>query len=31
MALNIQNTNLRISAGFLRQFPTDAIKQIAFS
>lgn len=31
MALNIQNTNLRISAGFARQFPTDAIKQIAFS
>lgn len=31
MALNIQNTNLRISAGFARQFPTDAMKQVAFS
>ena len=31
MALNIQNTNLRISAGFLRQFPGDPIPQIAFS
>lgn len=31
MALNIQNTNLRISAGFAKQFPTDPMKQIAFS
>ena len=31
MALNIQNTNLRISAGLLRQFPCDPIPQIAFS
>lgn len=31
MALNIQNTNLRISAGFAKQFPTDAMKQVAFS
>jgi GTP-binding protein len=31
MALNIQNTNLRISAGLLRQFPGDPIPQIAFS
>ena len=31
MALNIQNTSLRISAGFAKQFPTDAMKQVAFS
>ena len=31
MALNIQNTNLQISAGQLRQFPGDPIPQIAFS
>lgn len=31
MSLNLQNTNLRISAGLPRQFPTDAIPQIAFS
>lgn len=31
MAVNIQNTNLRISAGFAKQFPTDAMKQVAFS
>ena len=31
MALNIQNTNLRISAGLLRQFPGDPIPKIAFS
>ena len=31
MALNIQNTNLRISAGLPRQFPTDPMVQIAFS
>lgn len=31
MAINIQNTNLRISAGFAKQFPTDAMKQVAFS
>jgi GTP-binding protein len=31
MALNIQNTNLRISAGLPKQFPTDAMPQIAFS
>ena len=31
MAVNIQNTNLRISAGLAKQFPTDAMKQVAFS
>lgn len=31
MSLNLQNTNLRISAGFPRQFPTDAMPQVAFS
>ena len=31
MSLNLQNTNLRISAGRPNQFPTDAIPQIAFS
>ena len=31
MSLNLQNTNLRISAGRPDQFPTDAIPQVAFS
>ncbi len=31
MSLNIQNTNLRISAGLPKQFPTDAMPQVAFS
>ena len=31
MSLNIQNTNLRISAGLPRQFPADAMPQVAFS
>ena len=31
MALNLQNVNLRISAGNSRQFPTEAIPQIALS
>lgn len=31
MALNIQNTNLRISAGHPRQFPGDPVPQVAFS
>ena len=31
MALNLQNVNLRISAGNARQFPTDAIPQVALS
>ena len=31
MALNLQNTSLRISAGFLRQFPGDPVPQVAFS
>lgn len=31
MSLNLQKTNLRISAGLPRQFPTDAIPQVAFS
>ena len=31
MSLNLQNTNLRMSAGRPDQFPTDAIPQIAFS
>ena len=31
MAVNIQNTSLRISAGLAKQFPTDPMKQVAFS
>ena len=31
MALNLQNTNLKISAGLPRQFPADPRPQIAFS
>ena len=31
MALNIQNTNLKISAGLPKQFPSDPIPQVAFS
>ena len=31
MALNIQNTTLRISAGNAKQFPNDPIPQVAFS
>ena len=31
MSLNLNNTSLRISAGLIRQFPTDAMVQIAFS
>ena len=31
MALNIQNTTLRISAGNPRQFPNDPVPQVAFS
>ena len=31
MALNVQNSNLKISAGLPKQFPTKAIPQIAFS
>ena len=31
MAVNIQNASLRISAGFAKQFPTDPMKQVAFS
>ena len=31
MAINLNNTSLRISAGLARQFPTDAMVQIAFS
>ncbi len=31
MALNLQNTDLRISAGLLRQFPRDPMPQVAFS
>lgn len=31
MALNLQNTSLRISAGLLRQFPGDPLPQVAFS
>lgn len=31
MPLNLQKTTLRISAGLPRQFPTDAIPQVAFS
>ncbi len=31
MKLNLNNTSLRISAGFINQFPRDPIPQIAFS
>ena len=31
MALNIQNSKLRISAGLPKQFPRDAIPQVTFS
>ena len=31
MSLNLNNTSLRISAGQLRQFPGDAMVQVAFS
>ena len=31
MALNIQNSKLRISAGFPKQFPRDAVPQVTFS
>ena len=31
MSLNLQNINLQISAGQLRQFPGDPIPQVAFS
>ncbi len=31
MALNLNNTTLRISAGLLKQFPSDPMVQIAFS
>ena len=31
MALNINNSSLRITAGLARQFPTDAIPQVALS
>ena len=31
MDLNLQNTSLRISAGFIRQFPGDPVPQVAFS
>jgi GTP-binding protein len=31
MALNLNQVNLRISAGFPKQFPTDPMVQIAFS
>ncbi len=31
MKLNLNNTSLRISAGFMKQFPRDPIPQIAFS
>ena len=31
MAINVQNTSLRISAGLAKQFPTDPMKQVAFS
>lgn len=31
MALNLNNVNLRISAGLPKQFPTDAMVQVAFS
>jgi GTP-binding protein len=31
MAVNVQNTSLRISAGLAKQFPSDPMVQIAFS
>ena len=31
MAINLNNTSLRISAGLAKQFPTDPMVQIAFS
>ena len=31
MGLNIQNVNLKMTAGFASQFPTDAIPQVALS
>lgn len=31
MALNLNNVELRISAGFIKQFPADPMPQIAFS
>ena len=31
MKLNLNNTSLKMSAGMPKQFPTDAIPQIAFS
>ncbi len=31
MALNIQNTSLKISAGLPKQFPSDPVPQVAFS
>ena len=31
MAINVQNSNLKITAGLPKQFPTKAIPQIAFS
>ena len=31
MALNVQNASLRISAGLIRQFPSDSMPQVAFS
>lgn len=31
MGLNVQNTNLKMTAGFASQFPTDPIPQIALS
>lgn len=31
MALNLNNVNLRISAGLVKQFPKDPIPQVAFS
>ena len=31
MALNLNNVNLRISAGLVKQFPRDPIPQVAFS
>ena len=31
MSLNIQNTTLKMTAGFASQFPRDAIPQVALS
>ena len=31
MALNTQNVNLKMTAGFASQFPTDPIPQVALS